>query len=51
MGTIENPRVIADRGVYVGTEIKIDNVWWHAQENRSKSIFTLEKREIVVNNR
>lgn len=51
MVSLENPKVIADRGVYVGTEIKINNIWWRAQENRGKSIFTLEKREIVINNR
>lgn len=49
MISIENPKVIADRGIYVGTEIKIHNIWWRAQENRGKSIFTLEKREIVIN--
>lgn len=51
MVSIENPKVIADRGVYVGAEIKINNIQWRAQENRGKSIFTLEKREIVINNR
>lgn len=51
MTSIENPKVIADRGVYVGTEIKIHNIWWRAQENRGKSIFTLEKRDIVINSR
>lgn len=51
MASIENPKVIADRGVYVGAEIKINNIQWRAQENRGKSIFTLEKREIVINNR
>jgi len=51
MTSIENPKVIADRGVYIGAEIKINNIQWRAQENRGKSIFTLEKREIVINNR
>jgi uncharacterized protein (DUF342 family) len=51
MTTIESSRVIADRGVYVGTEIKIHNVWWHAQENRGKSVFTLVRDKIVINTR
>lgn len=51
LASVENPKVIADRGVYVGAEIKINNVWWRAQENRGKSVFTLEKRDIVINNR
>ena len=37
----DNARVVIDRGVFVGTEIKIGNVRWNAEENRGKSLFLL----------
>jgi uncharacterized protein (DUF342 family) len=46
---IEDARVIADRGVYIGTEIRINNTFWKAQENRSKSVFRSEHREMTIN--
>ncbi len=47
---IDNATVIAERGVYVGTEIYINNVMWRAQENRSKSIFSVEHHEMFITN-
>lgn len=51
MTAIEDAKVIADRGVYTGTEIQINSVLWKAQENRGKSVFRVEKREMTINSR
>ncbi|MEI7796444.1 MAG: FapA family protein [Methylococcaceae bacterium] len=51
MTVMENAKIIADRGVYVGTEIKINRARWSAEENRSRSVFTELRREIVINAR
>jgi uncharacterized protein (DUF342 family) len=48
---IDNAKIVADRGVYVGTLIQINSVQWKALENRGKSVFTLLKREICINSR
>ena len=44
MSIIDDAKVIADRGVYTGTEIQINSVFWKAQENRGKSVFRVEHR-------
>ncbi|MEI7840607.1 MAG: FapA family protein [Methylococcaceae bacterium] len=49
MAIIEDAKVIAERGVYTGTEIKINRVLWVAQENRGKSVFRVENREMTIN--
>ena len=49
MMAIEDAKVVADRGVYTGTEIRINNYLWKAQENRGKSVFRVEHREITIN--
>jgi uncharacterized protein (DUF342 family) len=46
---IDDAKVIAERGVYTGTEIRINNTFWKAQENRSKSVFRSEHREMTIN--
>lgn len=51
MTAIDDAKVIAERGVYSGTEIQINNALWKAQENRGRSVFRLEKREIVIDDR
>jgi uncharacterized protein (DUF342 family) len=51
MTSIDDAKVVADRGVYTGTEIQINSVLWKAQENRGKSIFRVEKREMTINTR
>lgn len=51
MTAIEDAKVIAERGVYIGSEIQINNVLWKAQENRGKSVFRVEKREMTINSR
>lgn len=51
MTAIEDAKVIAERGVYTGSEIQINNVLWKAQENRGKSVFRVEKREMTINSR
>jgi uncharacterized protein (DUF342 family) len=48
---IEGARIIAERGVCTGTEIRINDKIWKAQENRSKSVFRIENREITINSR
>jgi uncharacterized protein (DUF342 family) len=48
---IEGARIIAERGVCTGTEIRINDKIWKAQENRAKSIFRIENREITINSR
>ncbi len=50
-GVVDKAKIIAERGVYTEAEIKIDNVLWRAHENRNKSVFTLQRREIVVGTR
>ena len=51
MSIIDDAKVIADRGVYTGTEIQINSVFWKAQENRGKSVFRVEHREMTINTR
>lgn len=51
MTSIEDSKVIAERGVYTGAEIQINSVLWKAQENRGKSVFRVEKREMTINSR
>ena len=51
MTVIDDAKIIGERGVYVGTEIKINKAVWKADENRGKSIFTELKRKILVNTR
>jgi len=51
MTSIEDAKVIAERGVFVGTEVQINNVLWKAQENRARSVFRVEKREMTINTR
>ncbi len=46
---IDDAKVIAERGVYTGTEIRINNTFWKAQENRGKSVFRSEHREMTIN--
>jgi uncharacterized protein (DUF342 family) len=46
---IDDAKVIAERGVYTGVEIRINNTFWKAQENRSKSVFRSEHREMTIN--
>ena len=48
MSVIDNARIISQRGVYVGTEIKINKAIWKAEENRGKSVFTTRNRKISV---
>lgn len=48
---IDDAKVIAERGVYTGVEIRINNTFWKAQENRSKSVFRSEHREMTINQR
>jgi uncharacterized protein (DUF342 family) len=48
---IDDAKVIAERGVYTGTEIRINNTFWKAQENRGKSVFRSEHREMTINTR
>lgn len=49
MTIIDDAKIIAERGVYMGTEIRINNALWKAQENRGKSVFRVENREITIN--
>lgn len=51
MTAIDDAKVIAERGVYTGTEVQINSVLWKAQENRGKSVFRVEKREMTINSR
>jgi uncharacterized protein (DUF342 family) len=51
MTSIEDAKVIAERGVFVGTEVQINSVLWKAQENRARSVFRVEKREMTINTR
>ncbi|MDD2863363.1 MAG: FapA family protein [Methylococcales bacterium] len=51
MTAIEDAKVIAERGVFTGTEVQINNVLWKAQENRARSVFRVEKREMTINTR
>ncbi len=51
MTAMDDAKIVADRGIYAGTEIRINNVLWRAQENRGKSVFRVEKREMTVNSR
>lgn len=46
---VDNARVVADKAVYTGTQIRINNSMWQAQENRGRSVFTVKRREIVIN--
>jgi uncharacterized protein (DUF342 family) len=48
---VDKSKVIAERGVFIGTVIKMNHALWQAQENRGKSVFTLVKREINVESR
>lgn len=48
---IEDAKVIAERGVYAGSEVQINSILWKAQENRGKSVFRVEKREMTINSR
>lgn len=48
---IADAKVIAERGVYTGVEIRINNTFWKAQENRGKSVFRSEHREMTINQR
>jgi uncharacterized protein (DUF342 family) len=50
MGVIDAAKVVAERGVYTGTEVQINSVLWKAQENRGKSVFRVEHREMTINN-
>ncbi|MEI7840606.1 MAG: FapA family protein [Methylococcaceae bacterium] len=51
MTVIDGAKIIGERGVYTGTEIKINKAVWKADENRGKSVFTELKRKIIVNTR
>ncbi|MDD5755641.1 MAG: FapA family protein, partial [Methylococcales bacterium] len=51
MSIIDDAKVVAERGVYTGTEIQINSVLWKAQENRGKSVFCVEHREMTINAR
>jgi len=51
MSIIDDAKVIADRGVYIGAEVQINGVFWKAQENRGKSVFRVEHREMTINSR
>ncbi len=48
MAVITGARVISERGVYVGSEIKINKAMMHVQENIGKSVFKEQKRKVVV---
>ncbi len=51
MAIIIDAKVVAERGVYVGTEIAINGVLWKAQENRGKSTFRVKDAEMVIGTR
>jgi uncharacterized protein (DUF342 family) len=51
MTVIADAKVIAERSVYIGTEISINSVYWKAQENRGKSLFRVKDGEMVINTR
>jgi uncharacterized protein (DUF342 family) len=51
MSIIDDAKIIAERGVYAGTEIKINSVLLKVQENRGKSVFRVERREMTINSR
>ena len=51
MSVIDDAKIIAERGVYAGTEIKINSVLLKVQENRGKSVFRVEHREMTINTR
>jgi uncharacterized protein (DUF342 family) len=51
MTHIEDAKVVAERGVFVGTEVQINSILWKAQENRARSVFRVEKREMTINSR
>lgn len=51
MAVIGDAKVIAERGVYTGTEVQISSVLWKAQENRGKSVFRVEHREMSIETR
>ena len=48
VSVISNARVFCERGVYTGTEIKINKAIWKAEENRSKTLFTAEHHKMIV---
>jgi uncharacterized protein (DUF342 family) len=48
MTALDDAKVVAERGVYAGTEVQISNVLWKAMENRGKSVFRVERREMVI---
>lgn len=51
LGIVDNSKIVATIGVYPGTEIQINNVLWKAQENRSRSVFRVVKREMSITGR
>jgi len=48
MTAMDDAKVVAERGVYAGTEVQINSVLWKAMENRGKSVFRVERREMVI---
>jgi uncharacterized protein (DUF342 family) len=51
MAIIEDAKIVCERSVYTGTEIKINNAAWTAEEQRGKSVFTSLMRKISVASR
>ncbi len=48
---IDNAKIIAERNVYTGTELKINKAIWKADENRGKSVFTALRHKMSVTSR
>jgi predicted transcriptional regulator len=48
---IDNAKIIAERNVYTGAELKINKAIWKADENRGKSVFTALRRKMSVTTR
>ena len=51
MVVMDDAKIVAERAVYVGTEIRINGKLWKAQENRSKSVFKKIDSDIIITSR